>query len=55
MTGLLKLISSSVQPCGQIAGGGNGRIYSVEISCKDKLPLSASTTVTVTVPHDQEH
>jgi len=34
-------------------GGGKGRVYSVEISCKDKLPLSSSTTVTVTVPHDQ--
>jgi uncharacterized protein (TIGR03118 family) len=31
-------------------GGGNGRIYSVEISCTDKLPLSSNTTVTVTVP-----
>lgn len=34
-------------------GGGNGRTYSVQISCTDKLPLSGSTTVTVTVPHDQ--
>jgi len=36
-------------------GGGGGRTYSVEITCTDKLPLSSSTTVTVTVPHDQGH
>ncbi|HWY68718.1 MAG TPA: TIGR03118 family protein [Terriglobales bacterium] len=36
-------------------GGGDGRLYTVEISCKDKLPLSSSVTVTVTVPHDQGH
>jgi uncharacterized protein (TIGR03118 family) len=36
-------------------GGGDGRVYSVEISCKDKLPLSSSAVVTVTVPHDQGH
>lgn len=36
-------------------GGGNGRIYSVKITCTDKLPLSSNTTVTVTVPHDQGH
>jgi uncharacterized protein (TIGR03118 family) len=36
-------------------GGGNGRAYAVEISCKDKLPLSSSAEVTVTVPHDQGH
>jgi uncharacterized protein (TIGR03118 family) len=34
-------------------GGGDGRVYSIEISCTDRLPLSSSTTVTVTVPHDQ--
>lgn len=36
-------------------GKGDGRLYTVEISCKDKLPLSSSTSVTVTVPHDQAH
>lgn len=36
-------------------GGGDGRLYTVEISCKDKLPLSSSAKVTVTVPHDQGH
>ena len=34
-------------------GGGDGRVYTVEVSCKDKLPLSSSVEVTVTVPHDQ--
>jgi uncharacterized protein (TIGR03118 family) len=34
-------------------GGGTGRVYTISISCTDKLPLSSSTTVTVTVPHDQ--
>jgi hypothetical protein len=36
-------------------GGGAGRTYSVEISCKDKRQLSSSASVTVTVPHDQGH
>lgn len=36
-------------------GGGGGRAYTVEISCKDKLPLSSSAAVIVTVPHDQGH
>jgi uncharacterized protein (TIGR03118 family) len=36
-------------------GKGDGRIYVVEVSCKDKLPLSSSASVTVTVPHDQGH
>jgi len=36
-------------------GGGDGRLYTVEISCKDKLPLSSTANVTVTVPHDQRH
>ncbi|MGA7415039.1 MAG: TIGR03118 family protein [Bryobacteraceae bacterium] len=34
-------------------GGGNGRVYTVQISCKDKLPLSSSANVAVTVPHDK--
>lgn len=34
-------------------GGGDGRTYSVEITCHDKLPLSSNATVTVTVPHDR--
>lgn len=36
-------------------GGGDGRVYTVKISCNDKLPLSSSAKVTVTVPHDQGH
>ena len=34
-------------------GGGDGRIYSVEITCKDKLPLSSRAIATVIVPHDR--
>ena len=34
-------------------GGGDGRTYSVRITCKDKLPLGSNATVAVTVPHDQ--
>ena len=34
-------------------GGGDGRTYSVTIACSDKLPLSSSAIVTVTVPHKQ--
>lgn len=34
-------------------GGGEGRLYTVAISCKSSLPLSSSANVTVTVPHDQ--
>lgn len=36
-------------------GGGDGRVYSIEITCTDQLPLSSSTAVTVTVAHDQGH
>jgi len=36
-------------------GKGDGRVYTVVISCKDKLPLSSSSSVIVTVPHDQGH
>jgi hypothetical protein len=36
-------------------GGGQGRTYDIQISCQDSLPLSASASVTVTVPHDQGH
>jgi len=36
-------------------GKGDGRVYTIAIDCNDKLPLSSSTTVTVTVPHDQGH
>jgi uncharacterized protein (TIGR03118 family) len=34
-------------------GGGDGRVYTVQIACKDELPLSSSANVAVTVPHDQ--
>ena len=36
-------------------GGGNGRVYSIAITCTDKLTLASTATVTVTVPHDQGH
>ena len=36
-------------------GGGDGRVYTVQITCQDKLPLSSSANVTVTVPHDKGH
>ena len=35
------------------AGTGSGRIYTIAISCQDKLGLSSNTTTTVTVAHDQ--
>jgi hypothetical protein len=35
------------------AGSGDGRVYTVTISCQDKLGLSSDANVTVTVPHDQ--
>jgi hypothetical protein len=34
-------------------GGGDGRTYTVEITCKDKLPLSSRATATVIVSHDR--
>ncbi|MDR3701374.1 MAG: hypothetical protein P4L56_17130 [Candidatus Sulfopaludibacter sp.] len=36
-------------------GGGDGRVYTIEITCKDALPLSSSASVAVTVPHDRGH
>ena len=36
-------------------GNDNGRIFTISINCKDKLPLSSAATATVTVPHDQDH
>ncbi|HXO21792.1 MAG TPA: hypothetical protein VOA87_17905, partial [Thermoanaerobaculia bacterium] len=36
-------------------GNGNGRIYTVTIFCSDSVGSSGSTTVTVSVPHDQGH
>jgi hypothetical protein len=35
------------------AGNGNGRIYTVSVSCTDAAGNSKSATTTVTVPHDQ--
>jgi uncharacterized protein (TIGR03118 family) len=35
------------------AGTGNGRVYTIAISCQDKLGLSSNTTTAVTVAHDQ--
>jgi streptogramin lyase len=34
-------------------GSGNGRIYMIAVTCTNSASLSASRTVTVTVPHDQ--
>lgn len=34
-------------------GLGSGRTYSVEVTCTNATQLSASTLVTVVVPHDQ--
>ena len=36
------------------AGTGAGRVYTVAISCQDKLALSSNATATVTVVHDQD-
>ncbi|HKE24601.1 MAG TPA: TIGR03118 family protein [Bryobacteraceae bacterium] len=36
-------------------GGGDGREYTVQISCQDSLPFSSSAEVTISVPHDQGH
>ena len=36
-------------------GGGSGRVYTIEISCRDAARNAATTTATVTVPHDQGH
>jgi len=35
------------------AGTGTGRIYTIEVTCTNSSQLSATETVTVTVPHDQ--
>ncbi len=37
------------------AGGGSGRIYTLQIACRDSAGNTALTTATVTVPHDQGH
>lgn len=34
-------------------GGADDRVYTVEVACKDKLPLSSSAKVTITLPLDQ--
>ena len=34
-------------------GGGNGRIYTITITCKDSANNTTTKTVTVTVPHNQ--
>jgi hypothetical protein len=36
-------------------GGGSGRIYTLNIACRDGAGNTATTTATVTVPHDQGH
>ncbi|HLX64807.1 MAG TPA: PKD domain-containing protein [Planctomycetota bacterium] len=37
------------------AGSGSGRIYTLTIQCTDKSGNSSTSTVDVTVPHDQGH
>lgn len=34
------------------SGGGNGRIYTIEVTCTDACDNSSEETVTVSVPHD---
>jgi uncharacterized protein (TIGR03118 family) len=36
-------------------GGGDGRVYNIQIACTDKLPLSSNASVAVMVPHDRGH
>ena len=33
-------------------GSGSGRIYTLKLSCSDKLGATSTTDVVVTVPHD---
>jgi hypothetical protein len=35
-------------------GNGLGRVYTITVQCTDASSNSATKTVTVTVPHDQE-
>jgi len=35
------------------AGTGDGRVYTVTITCTDRMGLTSQKTVTVTVPHDK--
>lgn len=42
-----------VQLRAERSGNGNGRIYTITITCKDSAGNTASSTATVTVPHDQ--
>ena len=43
-----------VQLRAERSGGGNGRVYTTTITCSnDTNELSATKTVTVSVPHDQ--
>jgi hypothetical protein len=34
-------------------GGGNGRIYTIDLSCADAVGNATEGSITVTVPHDQ--
>jgi len=36
------------------SGIGNGRIYTITVTCKDACGNSSVGSTTVTVPHDQE-
>ena len=35
------------------AGGGNGRIYTITVTCGNGSPFTSAKGVTVSVPHDQ--
>jgi len=35
------------------AGGGNGRVYTIDVECIDASGNTATAMVEVTVPHDQ--
>ena len=36
------------------AGGGTGRVYTIQITCTDSANNSSSKSVAVTVPHDKK-
>ena len=42
-----------VKLCAKRIGSGNGRVYTIKITCTDNSGHSSSQAVTVSVPHDQ--